>query len=167
MCMNLVVLVWSWWNTISNRDYSIRALWIKKCYKHVITMTSWSARWRLKSPASPLFTVYSGADQRNIEAPSHWPLCWEFTAQMASNAENVSMTSSWFRNLKDSVSCASLHGDMESRYDYTVHCNAFMLGCRTNTIIEHSEQTERHVCRLVVVTANTVLGAFKKRLWAL
>ena len=24
--------------------------------------------------------VYSGADQRNIKAPRHWPLCWEFTS---------------------------------------------------------------------------------------
>ena len=24
-------------------------------------------------------TVYSGADQRNITAPRHWPLCGEFT----------------------------------------------------------------------------------------
>ena len=23
--------------------------------------------------------VYSGADQRNIKAPRHWPLCGEFT----------------------------------------------------------------------------------------
>ena len=44
-------------------------------------------------------TAYSGADQRKhrIEAPCHWPLCGEFTgtgefpAQMASNAENVSI----------------------------------------------------------------------------
>ena len=41
-------------------------------------------------------TVYSDADQENIKVPSHWPLCWEFTgefpAQMASNAENVSIS---------------------------------------------------------------------------
>ena len=42
-------------------------------------------------------TVYSDADQKNIKAPHHWPLCGEFTgtcefpAQMASNAENVSI----------------------------------------------------------------------------
>ena len=43
-------------------------------------------------------TVYSGADQRNIKAPHHWPLCQgtgEFPAQMASNAENVSI---WWRH---------------------------------------------------------------------
>ena len=45
--------------------------------------------------------VYSGVNQRNIKAPRHWPLCGEFTgtgefpAQMASNAENVSI---WWRH---------------------------------------------------------------------
>ena len=40
--------------------------------------------------------VYSGADQRNIKAPRHWPLYWEFTGpQMASNAENVPI---WWRH---------------------------------------------------------------------
>ena len=39
--------------------------------------------------------------KENIKAPRHWPLCWEFTgsgefpAQMASNAENVSI---WWRH---------------------------------------------------------------------
>ena len=46
-------------------------------------------------------TVYSDADQRNIKAPRHWPLCGEFTgtsefpAQRASYAENVSI---WWRH---------------------------------------------------------------------
>ena len=47
--------------------------------------------------------IYSDADQSflNIKAPRHWPLCGEFTgssefpAQMASNAENVSI---WWRH---------------------------------------------------------------------
>ena len=44
---------------------------------------------------------YSGADQRNIKAPRHWPFCGEFTgtgefpAQRASNAKNVSI---WWRH---------------------------------------------------------------------
>ena len=46
-------------------------------------------------------TVYSDADQVNIKAPRHWPLCGEFTgtgefpAQRASYAENVSI---WWRH---------------------------------------------------------------------
>ena len=70
--------------------------------------------------------VYSDADQRNIKAPPHWPLCGEFTgtgefpAQMASNAENVSI---WWRhhgeklnktqiafNLKTSAPVLANHG---------------------------------------------------------
>ena len=45
--------------------------------------------------------VYTDADQRNIKAPRHWPLCGEFTgvgefpAQRASYAENVSI---WWRH---------------------------------------------------------------------
>ena len=40
-------------------------------------------------------TVYSDADQRKYQAPRHWSLCGEFPAQMASNAENVSI---WWRH---------------------------------------------------------------------
>ena len=43
-------------------------------------------------------TVYSGAHQRNREAPRHWPMCagnlpltGEFPAQRVSNAENISI----------------------------------------------------------------------------
>ena len=61
-------------------------------------MTSEWARWRLKSPASRLFTqpFIRAQIKVNIKAPRHWPLCGgpvtgEFPAQMASNAENVSI----------------------------------------------------------------------------
>ena len=44
-------------------------------------------------------TVYSWADQENIKPPRYWPLGGEMTgeipAQMASNAENVSI---WWRH---------------------------------------------------------------------
>ena len=46
-------------------------------------------------------TVYSGADKRKIKAPRHWPcvgnsqMAGEFSAQMASNAEAVSI---WWRH---------------------------------------------------------------------
>ena len=66
-------------------------------------MTPWWARWRLKSPASRLFTqpFIRAQIKVNIKAPRHWPLCGEFTGdrwippQMASNAENVSI---WWRH---------------------------------------------------------------------
>ena len=46
-----------------------------------ITVTSWWARWRLKSPASQLFTqpFIRVQIKENIKAPRHWPLCGEFT----------------------------------------------------------------------------------------
>ena len=67
-----------------------------------ITMTSWWARWCLKSPASRLFTQLFVLTQikENIKAPRHWPLWAEFTgdrwipAQKTSKAENVSI---WWR----------------------------------------------------------------------
>ena len=46
-----------------------------------IKMTSQWARWRLKSPASRLFTqpFIQTQIKENIKAPRHWPLCGEFT----------------------------------------------------------------------------------------
>ena len=69
----------------------------------VITMTSWWARWLLKSPVSRLFTqpFIQAQIKENIKAPRHWPLWGEFTddlwvpPQRASDAENVSI---WWRH---------------------------------------------------------------------
>ena len=75
--------------------------WKKGLNSTNITVTSQWARRCLKSPASPLFTqpFIQAQIKENIKAPRHWPLCWEFTgefpAQMASNAENVSI---WWRH---------------------------------------------------------------------
>ena len=46
-----------------------------------IRLTSYWARWRLKSPASSLFTqpFIRAQIKENIKAPRHWPLCEEFT----------------------------------------------------------------------------------------
>ena len=43
---------------------------------HVIIVTSWWARWRLKSPASPMFTqpFIQAHIKENIKALRHWPL---------------------------------------------------------------------------------------------
>ena len=82
--------------------------WISRAIKYhklyiFITLTSQWPRWRLKSPASRLFTQTFIQTQikENIKAPRHWHLCGEFTgtgefpAQRASNAENVSI---WWRH---------------------------------------------------------------------
>ena len=65
-------------------------------------MTSWWARWRLKSPASRLFTqsFIQAQIKENIKAPCHWSLWGEFVGDRwipritAINAENVSI---WWR----------------------------------------------------------------------
>ena len=67
------------------------------------TCTPKPFQWRLKSPASRLFTqpFIQTQIKENIKAPRHWPLCGEFAGagefppQMASNVENVSI---WWRN---------------------------------------------------------------------
>ena len=69
-----------------------------------ITMTSQWARWRLKSPASRLFTqpFIQAQVKKNIRklrvtdlCEGNSPVAGEFPAQMASNAENVSI---WWRH---------------------------------------------------------------------
>ena len=54
---------------------------------------------KITSLAVVYSTLYLGEIKENIKAPRHWPLCGEFTgdspAQMASNAENVSI---WWRH---------------------------------------------------------------------
>ena len=78
------------------------SIWFDKT-KQFITLTSKLPRWRLKSPASRLFTQSFIQTQikENIKAPRHWPLCGEFTgngefpAQRANYAENVSI---WWRH---------------------------------------------------------------------
>ena len=66
-------------------------------FAHGITITSWLARLRIKSPAVRLFTLpfIQAQIKENIKVPRHWPLCGEFPAQMASNAENVFI---WWRH---------------------------------------------------------------------
>ena len=82
-----------------------------------ITLTSKWPRWRLKSPASWLFTqpFIQMQIKENIKAPRHWPLCGEFTgtgefpAQRASYAENVSI---WWRH----------HGFMWLSWNKNIDC---------------------------------------------
>ena len=60
---HLVYSAWSFYNEI------------------IIIVTSWWARWRLKSPASRLFTqpFVQAQIKENIKAPPLWPLYGEFT----------------------------------------------------------------------------------------
>ena len=68
-----------------------------------ITITSWCARWRLKSPASRLFTqeLFRRTSKKTSKllftglCEGNSPVTSEFPAQMASNAENYSI---WWRH---------------------------------------------------------------------
>ena len=70
-------------------------------HKHYIDVIMTTMTSQITSLTVGYSIVYSGADKKNIKAPRHWPLCGEFTgtgefpAQMASNAENVSI---WWRH---------------------------------------------------------------------
>ena len=66
----------------------------------IITLTSKWAQWRLKSPASRLFTqpfIIQAKIKENITAPHHWPLWGEFISDrwITSNMANVSI---WWRH---------------------------------------------------------------------
>ena len=79
----------------------------------VITVTSWWARLRLESPASPLFTqpVIRVQIKENIKAPRQWPLCGKFTGDRwipCTNGQQRGkcthfMTSSWLQNCLRSI----------------------------------------------------------------
>ena len=81
--------------------------WWYVCY---IILTSQWPRWRLKSPASRLFTqpFIQTQIKENFKAPRHWTLCGEvtgtgeFPAQRVSYAENVSI---WWRDHDVFASC--------------------------------------------------------------
>ena len=76
--------------------------------QYTITVTSQWARWRLKSPASSLFTqlFIQAQIKENIKAPRHWPLCGEFTGDRwipRTNGQKRGkcfhlMTSSWLHS---------------------------------------------------------------------
>ena len=84
--------------------YCCRCCWSRwRSINKIITVTFWWARWRLKPPASPLFTqpFIQAQIKENIKlrvtglcAGTSSVTC-DFPAQMASNAENVSI---WWRH---------------------------------------------------------------------
>ena len=95
-----------------------------------ITMTSEWPRWRLKSPASRLFTqsFIQAYIKENIKAPRHWPLCGEFTgtgefpAQRVSNAENVSI---WWRHHANSQWRRKCFNLMTSPCTHVTYCQLY------------------------------------------
>ena len=66
-------------------------------------MTSWWVQWRLKSPASPLFTqpFIQAQIKENIKAPRQWPLCWKFTGDWwipRTNGQQPENVCIWWRH---------------------------------------------------------------------
>ena len=112
---------------------------VPRSFDVFITMTSQWAWWRLRSPASRLFTqpFIQTQIKENIKAPRHWPLCGEFTgtgefpAQRASYAEYVSI---WWRH--HVFRCAPEHtveqtGSCRRRHD--AHCDVTVMLTHTQT----------------------------------
>ena len=99
-----------------------------------ITLTSLWPQWRLKSPASRMFTqpYIQTQIKENIKAPRHWPLCGEFTgtgefpAQRASYAENVSI---WWRH----HALSHFHGLVQERRNSSVPARELRLSCTSPT----------------------------------
>ena len=84
--------------TIFFSSYNKTRKWVISIWHYDdVTMSGMASQ--ITSLAIVSSTVYPGADQRKHQSPRHWPLCVEFTgefpAQMASNAENVSI---WLRH---------------------------------------------------------------------
>ena len=83
---------------VISRTWSVVSAIVFPLHEAVIILTSQWARQRLKSPACPMFAQPFVHAQISENIPRHCPL-WgvtgEFPAQMASNAENVSI---WWRH---------------------------------------------------------------------
>ena len=110
-------------NTMSTMHGSWHCLYVSSlCYR--ITVTSLWTWWRLKSPASGLFTqlFIQAQIKENINAPRHWPLCrnspvtGEIPAERASNAENVLI---WWRHHGTLIlTYPAIIGDLTSIINY-------------------------------------------------
>ena len=126
-----------------------------------ITVTSWWARRRLKSPASRLFTqsFIQVQTKENIKAPRHWPLWGEFTGdppphppthtQRASSAENVSI---WWRhhgNMKYRLTKTRIPiVEIRQRYDSLISTMAFPVLIRRHYYIDELVQERRNTIAL-------------------
>ena len=92
-----IYMVKWWFMTLEFREHSTitpLSRWLKTSYN---TVTSKWARWRLKLPASPLFTqpLIRMQIKENIKVPCHWSFRGEFIGDRWINAENVSI---WWRH---------------------------------------------------------------------
>ena len=86
----------------------------------VITLTSKWARWRLKSPASQLFTQPFIRTQikENIKAPRHWSVCGEFTGDRWIPRTNGQSRGKGFHLMTSSCEILPLWRDEYSQLSY-------------------------------------------------
>ena len=87
----------------------------------LITMTSQWVGWRLKLPASRLFTqpFIRAQIKENIKAPRHWPLCGEYTGDR------------WWRHH------VKLQTSYFDRHRYIVTCYLFVAHCPDSSPIHY------------------------------
>ena len=132
---------WAFWSPVTSTDddrkWNCGFMSPHKTSARNITLTSQWALWCLKSPASPLFTQLFIQVQikENIKALRHWPLCGEFTALKASNAENVSI---WWRHhecvnvvcIESSIYPPIIHPDIAPAYRFKIEITVYVRTCR-------------------------------------
>ena len=73
--------IWMGYNYLTMLGFKWMHVCKKGSCRHHIIVTSKRAQWRLKSPASRLFTqlFIQAPIKEDIKAPRHWPLWGEFT----------------------------------------------------------------------------------------
>ena len=76
---------------------------------------------QITSPTTAYSTVYLGADQRDIKAPRHWPLCGEFTDDQSIPRKNgqqrgkcVHLMTSLWNNANDTFAESCYFKDYEN-----------------------------------------------------
>ena len=151
-------------------------------YHSFITITSWWARWRLKSPASQVFTqpFLSGTDQRKHQSSASlaFAVTGEFPTRRASNAESVSTW--WCHHVNLRWREQSFAMEIRTCLFKIVHIivadglvtqgvNARSSNCIDLVLHEYSGfRTERftwfdissHSCRVIVLTEISMFSSF-------
>ena len=120
-------------------------------YVSIITMTSWWARWRLKSPASPcLLNCWFRCSSKKTSklrvsglCAGNSPVTGEFPAQWASNPENVSI---WWRHHVEQL-CAVIEKKKLFWSEY------YMCSCLVNVAYSLQCFVSCHACAHVFGTS--------------
>ena len=106
-----------------------------------ITVTSNWARWRLKSPASRLFTqpFIQAQIKENIKALRHWPLCGEIHRWQVNSPHKWPVTRKMFPS--DAV-IMDRHYDVINYVHFSLYLT-LMIANMTNVFISHGQSEAR------------------------